>query len=167
MRLLYVIDSLAPGGAETSLAEMAPGLIARGIDLHVLPLGRQLDLAPRLEASGAAVHVHDTRAGRISNVRTVIAVARRIRPSLVHTTLYESDVAGRTAAALLHVPASTSIVNDSYGSSHYAESNRAKLNAARALDAVTALSARRFHALSAAVADSVAPRLRIPETTLR
>jgi len=48
MRLLYVIDSLAPGGAETSLAEMAPELVRRGVELHVLPLGSQRDLAPRL-----------------------------------------------------------------------------------------------------------------------
>lgn len=76
MRLLYVIDSLAPGGAETSLAEMAPGLVARGVELHVLPLGPRLDLAPRLELAGAMVHSRASRSGRPGNIHAVMQVAR-------------------------------------------------------------------------------------------
>jgi len=162
MRLLYVIDSLAPGGAETSLAEMAPGLAAGGVELHVLPLGDRLDLAPNLERAGAHVHVRAPRGGRVGNIRSVIEVSRSVRPQLVHTTLYEADVAGRVAARLLSIPSSSSIVNDSYGPSHYAESNAAKLHSARALDAATARLAQRFHAISRAIADSVPPRLGIP-----
>lgn len=162
MRLLYVIDSLAPGGAETSLAEMAPGLVARGIDLHVLPLGARLDLAGRLEEGGALVHRRETASGRVGNVRAVVETMRAVRPTVVHTTLFEADVAGRTAARLRGVPVSTSLVNDSYGASHQAESDPPKLRAARLLDASTARFAMRFHAISGAVADAVAPRLDIP-----
>lgn len=161
MRLLYVIDSLAPGGAETSLAEMAPGLIARGIELHVLPLGDRLDLAPTLEEAGATVHHRTGHPGRIANIREVIRVGRMMRPDLIHTTLFEADIAGRTAARILGVPSSTSLVNDSYGPSHYAESNALKLQAARILDAVTSRFATRFHAITTAIADSVPPRLGI------
>jgi glycosyltransferase involved in cell wall biosynthesis len=162
MRLLYVIDSLAPGGAETSLADMAPGLVRSGIDLHILPLGSRLDLAPALQDAGAVLHARQATHGRLGNVRAVMKVSGRIHPHLVHTTLYESDVAGRTAARLLRVPSSTSIVNDSYDASHYAESSTARLHMARAVDALTARSARRFHAVTAAIADSVSPRLGIP-----
>lgn len=161
MRLLYVIDSLAPGGAETSLVQMAPGLIERGTDLHVLPLGQRLDLAARLRELGATVHSAPRKPGRLDNVRAVQNVARRIRPNLVHTTLYEADVAGRIAARSMRIPVSSSIVNDSYGPAHYAESDTMKLHAARSLDAVTARFASRFHAISTAIADSIAPRLRI------
>lgn len=76
MRLLYVIDSLAPGGAETSLAAMAPGLVARGIELHVLPLGQALDLAPALIASGVVVHERTGRPGRVGNLLAVLQTAR-------------------------------------------------------------------------------------------
>ena len=161
MRLLYVIDSLAPGGAETSLAAMAPGLIAGGIDLHVLPLAHRLDLAQKLEEAGATVHAPPQRTGRLQNVRSVLETARAIEPHLIHTTLFESDIAGRTAARILGIPASTSLVNDSYGSSHYAESSTAKLHAARALDVATARFAVRFHAISQAIADNVPPRLHV------
>lgn len=162
MRLLYVIDSLAPGGAETSLAEMAQGLAVRGIELHVLPLGPRLDLAPRLELAGAVVHPRASWAGRAGNIHAVIQVARTVRPALVHTTLFESDVAGRVAARMLRLPSSTSLVSDSYGTPHYAEMSTAKLHAARAVDAATARFATRFHAITAAIAQTVPPRLGIP-----
>lgn len=161
MRILYVIDSLAPGGAETSLAAMVPGFVRGGLDLHVLSLGPRLDLGPAIEQAGGTVHAHRS-AGRLQNVREVLNVARRTRPDLLHTTLFESDVAGRAAAWRLGLPVSTSIVSDSYGPAHYAHHNRAKLHVARTLDAVTAVYATRFHAISTAIADSVSPRLGIP-----
>jgi glycosyltransferase involved in cell wall biosynthesis len=159
MRLLYVIDSLAPGGAETSLAEMAPHLVTLGVELHVLPLGSRLDLAERLEEGGAVVHRGDVAGGRVGNIRAVLDTVRAVRPRVVHTTLFEADVAGRTAARLRRIPVSTSLVTDSYGPSHRAESVAAKLTLARAVDATTARFATRFHAISGAVADAVAPRL--------
>lgn len=160
--MLYVIDSLSPGGAETSLASMAPGFVSNGVELHVLPLSQsRLTLAPQLEASGAEVH-HRTRPhGRRGNVEAVLDVARHVKPELIHTTLYEADIAGRVAAMLRRIPASTSIVNDSYSASHYRESNTVKLHAARALDGVTGLSAVRFHAITEAIARQVGPRLGI------
>lgn len=161
MRLLYVIDSLAPGGAETSLVEMTPGLVSAGIELHVLPLGSATDLAEALRAAGAVVHQRLTPPGRVGSVRAVLQSARRARPGLVHTTLFEADVAGRTAARLLGVRSSTSLVNEYYGASHAGEVHPLKLRAVRAVDAATARLASRFHAVSQAVADSVGPKLGI------
>ena len=162
LRMLYVIDSLAPGGAETSLAELAPDLVRGGIDLHVLPLGSRRDLADRLTDAGAIVHLGPRHVGRRANLNAVLQTARRVRPELVHTTLYEADVAGRTAARLLGLPSSTSIVSDSYSAAHYAHHNTAKLHAARALDAATARFAGRFHAISQAIAETVPPRIGVP-----
>lgn len=162
MRILYVIDSLAPGGAETSLVEMAPEFVKRGLDLHVLSFGPRLDLAPRLSRSGAVLHTGPGRRSRVENVSSVLRTVRSLRPDLVHTTLYEADIAGRAAARLLGVPSSTSLVNDSYGASHYAESNTLKLHSARAVDAFTAQFAVRFHAITRAIAESVAPRIGLP-----
>lgn len=159
MRLLYVIDSLAPGGAETSLVAMAPGLVTRGVDLHVLPLGKALDLAPALASAGAVVHARKERPGRVGNLLAVLRVARSIRPDLIHTTLFEADIAGRTVARLLGIRASTSLVNEYYSSSHASESPASKLRMARALDRLTASFATRFHAVAGAVADSVGPVL--------
>lgn len=164
MRLLYVIDSIGRGGAETSLGEMAPGLVKAGIDLHVVPLDpSRTHQKARLDDAGAVTHLRTGGPGRVANVRTVMDIARRVRPDAVHTTLFESDIAGRTAALLRRVPSSTSIVNDSYSPSHYAESNHLKLRAAQALDASTGLFAARYHSITQAIAASVGPRMGIPQ----
>lgn len=167
MRLLYVIDSIGRGGAETSLGAMAAGLTERGVELHVLPLDpnreHQRDV---LEAGGAVIHQDGTRGNRAQNMSRVVKIARAVKPNLIHTTLFEADIAGRTAALIAGIPSSSSIVSDSYGASHYQESNRLKLHLARALDAATSVPARRFHAITEAIADNVAPRLRIPRTKI-
>ena len=91
MRLLYVIDSLAGGGAETSLAEMTPHLVADSVELHVLPLKEPLDLSARMEQSGAVVHHPAQRASRGQYLRRVHEVTRSVRPDLIHTTLFVSS----------------------------------------------------------------------------
>lgn len=162
MRLLYILDSLAPGGAETSLAEMAPQLVADGLDLHVLSLGSRMDLAPALEATGATIHTGKGRTGRVGNVMLTISIIREIRPHLIHTTLYESDIAGRTAAMLTRTPVSSSVVGDTYGPVRAAEVNAHRLQTALALDRVTARKVSLFHAVSLSLAESVHHNLRVP-----
>lgn len=161
MRLLYVIDSLAPGGAETSLAAMAPALVAHGIDLHVLPLGRALDLAPTLVTAGAVVHERTGPSGRPGHLIATMQMAKRIRPDLIHTTLYEASQAGRTASRLLSIPSSTSIVGDTYGVARASEFSEAKLELARRVDQATARFATRFHAVSQSLAQSTVRDLRV------
>lgn len=167
MRVLYVIDSLAPGGAETSLAELAPGLVARGVELHVLPLGTARDLAPRLEEAGAVLHEPAVRGGRVANVRSVLNVIREIKPDLVHTTLYEADIAGRVAARIARVPSSTSLVNDSYDASHWREAPKLKLLGAWAVDSATARFATSFHSVTLAIAESLPQRLAVDKRRVK
>lgn len=152
MRLLYVIDSLAGGGAETSLAEMAPYLVKAGIDLHVLPLKEPLDLAPRLEAAGATVHGPAGAVSRRHNIYRASEVTRHSRPDHIHTTLFEADLAGRLVAARHRIPASTSWVNQRYVSRFSDETRRSRQMTVYALDRMTCKIARRFHAVSNAVA---------------
>lgn len=168
MRLLYVIDSLAPGGAETSLADMTPGLVAAGIELHVLPLKNAggIGVGPRITAAGGRVHDAAPGAGRLTAVRRVLRVIDELQPTMVHTTLFEADLAGRLAAAIRHLPSSSSIVNVSYGQAHAREVNAVKLKAALLLDRGTARWSRRLHAITEVVADDASRNLRVPRDTI-
>ncbi|GAA6524406.1 glycosyltransferase [Intrasporangium sp. DVR] len=166
MRLLYVIDSLAPGGAETSLVEMAPGLVEMGIDLHVLALQPKLDLGTALKSQGATVYTGSRELGRIGNVYMVADAVRRIEPHLVHTTLYEADLAGRIAARLKHTRVSTSVVGDSYGAARRKEIGSERLRLALAADRLTARFATRIHAVSESVAHSITRDLRFPQSRI-
>ena len=163
MRVLYVIDSLTPGGAETSLAAMAPHLIGGGVDLEVGYFVERPGVHQQLLDAGARVTCIGNEGGRRGRVAQVRRLVAERQPKLVHTTLFEADVAGRIGARLARIPVVTSLVNDSYGAAHRdGQALGWRLHAAHAVDAVTAQLARRFHANSELVANTMSRRLAIP-----
>lgn len=156
-----VIDSLQPAGAETSLLSMAPHLGDAGIDLEVAHFGRQPGLGPKFERLGVPVTaVQGSRAGRVRQLRQLV---RSREVDLVHTTLFEADIAGRLAARWSGVPVVSSLVNVAYGPTQREalELPRWKVEGARALDLITARLVSRFHAVSGVVASEMGERLRI------
>jgi glycosyltransferase involved in cell wall biosynthesis len=164
VQVLYVIDSLVPGGAERSLAAMAPYLVAGGIRLEVATLADRPGLQAELAAAGVRLHRLDGSGGRAGWVRRTGRLIRERRPDLVHTTLFEADQAGRVAAVLCRTPVVSSLVNVAYGPEQQSSGGVGglKLAAVRQLDALTARPVVRFHAVSEHVADVMARRLRLP-----
>jgi glycosyltransferase involved in cell wall biosynthesis len=168
VRILYLIDSLGPGGAERSLAAMAPAYVSQGVELEVGYLVDRPGVHAELEAAGArlfALHGPGGRAGWAWRAERLIASRR---PALVHTTLFEADVAGRIGASLARVPVVSSLVNVAYGADHAATPGlrRWKVQGAQLVDAATARRVVRFHANTRHVADVMAPRLRVPRDRL-
>ncbi|HLH46555.1 MAG TPA: glycosyltransferase [Acidimicrobiales bacterium] len=161
-RVLCLIDSLAPGGAERSLVEMAPRLVRLGVRLEVAVLADTPGLGPELVAGGVPLHVVG-RASRASRLRRLAGLLASRRPGLLHTTLYESDVLGRIAAFPLRIPVVTTLANTPYGPEHAAEAgvSTARLRAAQVVDVLTARTVRRFHAVSRATAAACVQRLRL------
>jgi len=168
IRVAYVIDSLVGGGAEKSLAALAPFYAQRGIELDVTYLKATAGLQAELEAGGARLHCAAGSGGRAGNVRRIAAHLRDRRPDLVHTTLFEADVAGRIAATLTRTPVVSSLVNVQYGPEHYSapQIKSWRLKAAQIADVTTARAATRMHALTAHVADIMSDRLSVPRTRI-
>ena len=168
MRVLYLIDSLGPGGAERSLAAMAPAYVRRGVELDVAYLIDRPGVHGDLEAAGARLDSLDGPGGRAGwTWRAERLIAAR-RPDLVHTTLFEADVAGRIAAGLAGMPVVSSLVNVAYGADHAATPGvrRWKVQGAQLVDAATARRVVRFHANTRYIADVMAPRLHVPRDRL-
>lgn len=163
MRVLYVIDSLVPGGAERSLAALAPAYGERGVALDVAYLQDRPGVQADLESGGATVFCVAGPGGRARVVRRLLRLVRTRRPDLVHTTLAEANIAGRTAARLAGVPVVSSLVNVQYGEEQVRGSRVPgwKLRAARLGDRSTARWVRRFHAITASIADTMGERLGI------
>lgn len=157
-----MIDSLANGGAERSLAAMVPGFAAKGLDLEVAVLWHRPGVHEHVAAQ-VPVHVL-AGSGRGERAAAVRSLVREVRPDVVHSTLFEADLAVRLGVPLRGPAIVTSLVNDSYGPEHRASSDVAawKLEAARLVDAVSARRVRRFHAISRHVATQVGQRLRLP-----
>jgi glycosyltransferase involved in cell wall biosynthesis len=165
LRLLYVIDSLSPNGAEQSLASLAVQYKARGLQLDVAYLKEVGGLRETLGAEGAGLfwigRRESNRIGRVRTLRDLISIRK---PDLVHTTLVEADLVGRIAGTLARVPVVSSLVNDGYGPEHLDDPSIVawKLWGARMVDSATVRLVRRFHALTHHVADVMARRLHIP-----
>jgi glycosyltransferase involved in cell wall biosynthesis len=165
LRVLQLVDSLARAGAEQSLAALAPHLVERGVDLHVAYLVERNGLRREIERNGIPVHSLAGRdLGRRDWLRKSVDLIGELHPDVVHTTLFESDLAGRRAAARRGVPCVSSFVNTVYGRT---ESTRdgvhlVRLRAAQAADAVTARRVTRFHAVTRHVAEVMGRRLLVP-----
>ncbi len=164
MRVLHLINGLGTGGAERSLAELLGCYEDMGIESWVVCLNRRTEGVEASVLSGRTpVRFLTSRRlpGRLAQVRRLL---RDIRPSLVHTTLFEADVLGRLAAAGSGVPVLTSLVNISYGSERLRDPNvsAAKIAVVREVDGVTARKlTTHFHALTNAVKASAVEALRI------
>jgi glycosyltransferase involved in cell wall biosynthesis len=164
LRILYVIDDLGAAGAERSLAAMAPHYASRGMRLDVAYLRHEPGVQADLEAAGAELFSLEGGGGRLGWVRRARRLIASQRPDLVHTTLFEADVAGRLGASLARVPVVSSLVNVHYGADQTAAPGlrRWKVRGAQLLDAATARRVVRFHANARHVADVMAPRLGVP-----
>ena len=150
MRVLYVIESLAPGGAETSLAALAGLYPDHGVELEVAYLHERPGLQKQFQAAGARLTSLAGPGGRRRWVRRAAELIRDRRPDLVHTTLFEADVAGRLTAASTRTPVVTSLVNVRYGPEHRDDPGvrLPQLLAAQFADMATARVVRRFRANS-------------------
>lgn len=168
MHLLYVIDSLGPGGAERSLAELAPRFVREGIKLDVALLHDRPGIQASLSESGADLFSLSGPGGRIGWVRRARTLMVRRRPDLIHTTLFEADVAGRLAGWTARVPVVSSLVSEAYGDEQLGDPRlrRWKVRGAQLLDALTARLVRRFHAVTGHVADVMAGRLHISRSLI-
>ncbi len=165
--LLYVINGLGRSGAEKALADMAPYWIEAGVRLDVAYFDDKPGLQDVLREAGATLHYIGPATGRPALAKSVTQVVRRLRPDLIHTTLFEADLAGRFASVVTRIPNVTSLVNMAYGPEQLAATpklRKSRLRAAQLADAVSARAVRRFHAITEEVAEVMGRRLMLPHS---
>ena len=106
LRVCHVIHSLAPGGAEELLVELAAGGPSVGIEtsfLSLMPLAGYR-VASDLAALGVAVGSLDLPSRYDGRALTKgVQALRRLRPEVIHTHLKHADVVGGFAAWRLGV----------------------------------------------------------------
>jgi glycosyltransferase involved in cell wall biosynthesis len=168
MRLLYVIDSVVPAGAERSLLALAPHYARHDIELEIAYLHDRDGLQDEFRAAGARLRCVDGRFGRLGWLFRLTVLIRRQRPDLVHTTLFEADVLGRIAARLARTPVVSTLAAVAYGPSHLSDPRLRtwKVRLTQLADGSTARLTRRLHAVASSVADEMAHRLRYPRARI-
>lgn len=108
-RILWMIDSLMPGGAEHLLLTILKTIDHENFDIRVLALQirRGNPIADELENMGISV---DLAPSQIRNLRNPIKLLRlffyikNLSPELIHTQLEHSDILGNVFAKILGIP---------------------------------------------------------------
>lgn len=164
LRVLFVIDSLVPGGAERSLTAMAPRYQDHGVSLIICYLSSGPGLQDELSSAGIPLVCLDGRGGRAGNAYRVARLVKKCAPQLIHTALLEGDLAGRIASLATGIPVVSTLPATMYDQEHLQDPTlrRWKVRMAQLADVITAQRVRRFHAVSEHVAQIMPARLHVP-----
>lgn len=141
IRVAHLIHSLAPGGAEALLIDLARAAPAAGLEIAVLPLVRTDGdrYARTLRDLGVPVPALDlpTRWDPRAFARATTRL-RRWRPDVLHTHLKHADLVGAVASRLTGVPQVSTLHVIEDGSTGRTPLHRAKRRLAAAARASTA-----------------------------
>ncbi len=156
MRLLWLLDSLAVGGAERLAAIFARQAAANGISLHVAVLS-VIDgnpLAAELKAAGVPVTVLRARNLRdIAAFRRLLKLLRDERIELIHAHLTYAEIWGRLAGSLSGIPVVSTAHVRRYTNPHDPHPRD------RRIEAVVGFVRRHFGGPVIAVSDALRQRL--------
>ena len=141
-KILFLIDSLAVGGAEISVLEVIKNLQQCSSVVCVVYQGEH-SLKAEFEAAGAKLYFLNIkkRFGFGEGVRELRKILKMEKPNLVHTTLFKSEIIGRIAVPSSKIPLVGSLISDTYGKERYAlvsRRERLKLNLYKLLNRITA-----------------------------
>jgi glycosyltransferase involved in cell wall biosynthesis len=105
--LTLVITGLSTGGAEAMLLKLLEKIDRNRFAPTVISLTTAGEIGPRIEALGIPVHAMGMTPGALSLIKFVslIRLLRLLKPDLVHTWMYHSDLLGGLAARFAGIKA--------------------------------------------------------------
>lgn len=149
-RILFVINSLATGGAETLVCELAREMSAReGVVVLIATLYPRMDEAWRLRDTRAQVVSLGMRgrADVLNGARRLRALIRSFRPDVVHAHLFPTSLVTALAYVGLRSPAAAVFTE------HGEDNNRRRHRWVRPVDAWSYGVFRRIFCVSASTRD--------------
>ena len=105
-KVLHVITDLDVGGAETFLFRLIPSLEERGFRSFVVYLAGSGKLVSKYRDCGIEVYPLDLDSGLRSVIQflKLFFIVRSIRPDIIQTWMYHSDLVGGIVARLMNIP---------------------------------------------------------------
>ncbi len=142
LKVMHVITTLGPAGAETMLSRIASGMDGTRFENEVVSLTGILDLAERMQGMGVGVRTLGMKTNA-PNPLLVMRLAQWIReskPDVIHTWMYHANLVGALAARLAgNVP----VV---WGIHHSALDHRVDKRRTMLVNRICALLSRKFPA---------------------
>ena len=115
IKVVHVITDLDTGGAEMMLQKLLERKSVN-VSAHVISLTTRGEIGHAIESLGIPVDALGMRPGKIPAPKTLfelIRLLRKIKPNVVHTWMYHSNLIGGFAARLAGVPALTWAIHHS------------------------------------------------------
>lgn len=164
LSVVFVLNSLGPSGTERSIAAMLPEFPRQGIAPLVICLERKgNEFEQEVQQRGTEVRFLPQGVPTWQRVQALRRIIKAERPALIHTMLFDANMAGRLAALGTGVPVLTSVVNTSYAPVRVQNDPNLvawKHRLVQAVDAVTSrLLTTHFHAVTAGVKEAAAEDL--------
>lgn len=164
LKILFVIESLGGGGTERSLAELLPYLVASGFEPVIVCFYQREGVESEVIAHGFDVRYLKGK-GLLTWIRQLRHQIKIEKPDIIHTMLFNADLAGRIAAIGSSTVVLSSLVSTPYASIRFRDP-RIKAFKLRLVQIIDLLTCRylttHFHAVSQATRDSAIAALRIP-----
>lgn len=163
-KVLFLIDTLEVGGAETSILEIASRL--KSWDPVVVHIYHGGTLKPRFEQAGIKVYSLDVKAkfGIWKSYKALSKIILNENPDIIHATLFKAELISRFVGPKFNIPVINSFVNDSYSLERYELLNfnqKTTLNLYKLVDRITASRATQFMSITNAIIPSNSKAIRI------
>ena len=119
IKVVYLIDTLVVGGAEKSLVDIA--INNPSIDSVFITIYKGDALAPLLEKNNIEVYKLDNtfKYGFDAALQQLLPLIDSIKPDIIHSTLFRSDIIARKVKAVRNIVLVSSFVNNSYAKVRY------------------------------------------------
>jgi glycosyltransferase involved in cell wall biosynthesis len=145
--VVMLSTNLAPGGAETEVAQLAIALRGRGWDVSVVSLLSPTAFTEEFAAHGVPLHSLHMRAG-VPNPLALLrlaAILRRLRPGILHAHMFHANLMARLVRLICPIPVVLSTIHSLAESSRRSASvshrDRLYRLTARLADATVCVSA--------------------------
>ncbi|HXJ07213.1 MAG TPA: glycosyltransferase [Candidatus Acidoferrum sp.] len=102
IKVMHIITTLGPAGAENMLCRIASGMDGARFENEIISLTDILDLAERMQGIGVRVRTLGMKSN-VPNPLLVLRLAQWIRetkPDVIHTWMYHANLVGSLAARL-------------------------------------------------------------------
>ena len=119
IKVLYLLDTLAVGGAEKSLVDIA--IANTIIDSVFVTIYKGDNLVPVLKENNILVHQLENpfRYEFDTVVSKLLPLIDTIKPDIIHATLFRSDIIARKVKRHRNIPLISSFVNNTYLKERY------------------------------------------------
>lgn len=157
MTVLYLIDTLEVGGAETSILEIASRL--KNYIPIVVYVYNGDTLKSRFEEAGIKVYSLEInhKFGFFKAAGLVKKIIKKENPDIIHATLFKAEMVSRIVGPSCGIPVINSFVNDSYSKERYnllGFSQRLTLNLYKWVDNLTSFRVTKFMSITNAIIEN-------------